>query len=353
MPDIDLDALLEEISYDTPCGEDLEYDPEFGELDRAAQEKPEQQFGETIIPAEPPNWKEVRELALNLLNRTKDLRVACHLVRGVLGDRGLIEFTSAMALIRGYVEQYWETVHPQLDPDDDNDPVFRINTLSSLTDSDSTLRQLQETPIVESRMMGKYSLFDVAIASGELSAPSDMDAVPDTASIDAAFTDCEVEDLQANSDAVNQAIEHVEAIESTVTDQVGASNSVSLSSLVDKLRQIQEIYREHLIRRGVATDSDDGESEGDGEDDGSGEGHVLSGEIRSREDVIRALDKVCQYYERYEPSSPLPLLIQRAKRLATKSFIEIIRDLTPEGLSQAESIGGISSDSDSESEDEY
>ena len=67
----------------------------------------------------------------------------------------------------------------------------------------------------------------------------------------------------------------------------------------------------------------------------------MSGTINSREDAIRALDKVCDYFKQHEPSSPVPLLLQRAKRLVAKDFIEIIRDLTPAGVAQAEEIGGI------------
>ena len=44
---IDVNSLLEEISAELPCGEDLEYDTEFGEMERTAQGKPEQQIGST------------------------------------------------------------------------------------------------------------------------------------------------------------------------------------------------------------------------------------------------------------------------------------------------------------------
>ena len=54
---IDVEKLLTEVSPDQPAGEDLEYDPQFGELERSAQGKAEQQFGDTIIPAEDPDWK--------------------------------------------------------------------------------------------------------------------------------------------------------------------------------------------------------------------------------------------------------------------------------------------------------
>jgi type VI secretion system protein ImpA len=56
--------------------------------------------------------------------------------------------------------------------------------------------------------------------------------------------------------------------------------------------------------------------------------------------VVRALDNICAYYRRHEPSSPLPLLLERCKRLATMSFIEIVREMVPDGIPQVEIIAG-------------
>ncbi|MDQ6640844.1 MAG: type VI secretion system protein TssA, partial [Pseudomonadota bacterium] len=65
-----------------------------------------------------------------------------------------------------------------------------------------------------------------------------------------------------------------------------------------------------------------------------------AGAIASRDDVFRALDRACEWIERNEPSNPAPLLIRRAQRLMSKNFIDIIRDLAPDGLSQVERIAG-------------
>ena len=64
------------------------------------------------------------------------------------------------------------------------------------------------------------------------------------------------------------------------------------------------------------------------------------GTINSREDAIRALERVCEWIERNEPSNPAPLLIRRSQRLMTKNFIDIIRDLVPDGLNQIEKLAG-------------
>jgi type VI secretion system protein ImpA len=70
----------------------------------------------------------------------------------------------------------------------------------------------------------------------------------------------------------------------------------------------------------------------------------VGGRITSRDDVVRVLDKVCEYYERNEPSSPVPVLLRRARRLVPKDFMEILRDLVPDGVAQAENIRGADSD---------
>ena len=86
---IDIENLLQEVSPDAPCGENLEYDPLFAEMERAAQGKVEQQFGDNTIPAEEPNWKELKKKALDLLGRSKELRAAVCLTRALSHTDGL------------------------------------------------------------------------------------------------------------------------------------------------------------------------------------------------------------------------------------------------------------------------
>ncbi len=49
---------------------------------------------------------------------------------------------------------------------------------------------------------------------------------------------------------------------------------------------------------------------------------------------------IINHYEQNEPSSPVPLLIKRAKRLVGRSFVDIIRDLSPDAMSQVKMVSG-------------
>jgi type VI secretion system protein ImpA len=338
MSGIDVEILLAEVAPESPCGDDLEYDAAFGELERTAQFKPEQQIGETIVPAEEPDWREVKRQAVELFSRTKDLRVGSLLVRALIRTDGLTGFASGAQLLRGLIEKYWDGVHPRLDPEDDNDPTLRVNTLSALCDADAALKALRDTPIVSSRTVGRYCLRDVMIVNGEYPAPAGA-APPEKGAIDAAFMDVPLEELQATLAAVQATAADLKAAQDAMTAQVGVFNSVQFSPVLSMLTQIEKTIAEPLARRQPAAETN-GEAV-NGESNGAAAVQRLAGEIVSREDVIRAIDKICDYYDRHEPSSPVPLLLKRAKRLAAKSFMDIIRDLTPEGLAQAMSIGGL------------
>jgi type VI secretion system protein ImpA len=341
---LEIESLLQPISPEQPCGPDLQYDEDFIALQNASQGKPEQQYGETIIPAESPAWRDMKQLGLALLSRTKDLRAACHVTLALAELDGLAGFCACLKLTRGYVEQYWAEVHPQLDPEDGNDPTERVNIISSLADKTTAIAQILNAPLLQSPVFGAFSMRDVQLARGEVP-PQGDDPPPEMAAIEAAFIDCDLDSLRATVAAVEQGYDDAVAIEEVVTQQVGAANAVSLEMLTHALSTIRDYLQDKVrLREGEQQVADAAGTEeaapGSPSPQGVAEVTAHAGEIRSREDVIRALEKICEYYDRHEPSSPLPILLKRAKRLATKSFMDILEDLAPDGVSQARLIEG-------------
>ena len=62
--------------------------------------------------------------------------------------------------------------------------------------------------------------------------------------------------------------------------------------------------------------------------------------VHNREDALYLLDLASAFFRANEPSSPLPLLIDRARRLSSMEFLDILRDLAPDGLAQAQVVAG-------------
>lgn len=342
---IDVAALLQPVPGDDPCGENLEYDAAFGELERAAQGKPEQQYGDTVIPAEEPDWSAVKKQAEALLGRSKDLRAAVYLARALVRTDGLAGLAEGLALVQGLLERYWEGLHPRLDPEDDNDPTLRVNCLASLRDPEATLRAVREAPLVASPALGRYSLRDVQAATGLLALAPGAAPPPDPGVVEAAFRGCELGALQETARVLERCIEGVTGIETLVTGRVGAAQAPDLGDLRELLRSGARVVDEALGKRGASGGAAAGAgSAAEGAPAGAAAQPVAapaaSGQIASREEVVRVLDRVCEYFARVEPSSPVPLLLRRAQRLVSKSFLEIVRDLAPDGVAQVEAIRG-------------
>lgn len=336
---LDVNQLVTPLDGDSPSGENLEYEPEFGELERAAQGTDEHVMGDEVVAAQEADWSAVLDQTRELLGRTRDLRIAVLLTRAALNQHGPEGLADGTAVIRGLLEQQWDTVHPQLDAEDNDDPTFRVNSVMPLSDRDGMLNDILNMTIVSSQAVGRFNLRDVKVANGDLQPLEHQENVPDTALIAAAFMDCDIDELQTTAAYIDTALENIGKTEAIFAENVGAANSPDIDGLVSDLKELKKVYAENLVARGIGVEVPEGAA--------AGAAAPISGEVNSREDAIRMIDKICMYYDRNEPSSPVPMLLQRAKRLISKDFLDIMRDLTPEGVAQAELLGGI------KHEDEY
>ncbi len=339
---IDLDQLLAEASESPPCGPDLEYDAAFLELEQASRGKPEQQYGDTLVPAEEPAWPQVRRIAEQLLGRTKDLRIATMLVQALVFTEGFQGLKPGCDLLVGLIERYWDQVHPQLDPDDDNDPIMRMNALAPLADPDELLRMVREAPLLKSRQVGLLLVRDVETALEKL-APKDGAEVYSIAQINDMMGS---EDGQAASALIGGTLESLKKLSSMLNEQVGADRAPDLRPLITTVTHLTQVCAssEAVPEGGDATDAGEEGAAPAGAPARAAQGP--SGDIRNRRDAIMMIDKICDYFAKHEPSNPAPLLLLRAKRLIDMNFVDIIRDMVPEGLVQIETIAGIKNEED-------
>src|SRR5262245_44382511 len=100
MSALDLEALLKEVSAEAPAGADVEFDPAYFELERMAQGTPESVMGDEVKPAEEPEFREVKNAATALFEKTRDLRVAMILATAALKEDGLVGFRDGVSLVK-------------------------------------------------------------------------------------------------------------------------------------------------------------------------------------------------------------------------------------------------------------
>ncbi|SAL32990.1 ImpA domain-containing protein [Caballeronia turbans] len=345
----DIATWLTDLTPDSPCGEDEEYSADFRALEQAIAGKPDAQYGGTVIAATPPDWTLAHALATALLARTRDLRVAVHYTRASMVREDFIGLARGLALIEGLLARHWSGVHPQLDASDGDDPTARVNALSALIDGSGLVGELRDTPFVAPRGQRGFTLRDMEVLAGE--APLfEGDEMPTLAAIDAAFAQAGAEAGRAQCEALSSARASLTQIETLLTEHVGPARALDFGPLARPLGRIAEF----VAARVGAPDPDTGRGGSAMETHSSEEGagcaaaaHAAIGgpatprRIASAQDVSDALDAICAYYDEHEPSSPLPVLLQRARRLVGKRFMEIIEDVAPDGAHQFRHLGGV------------
>ncbi|NOQ64402.1 MAG: type VI secretion system protein TssA [Methyloprofundus sp.] len=344
MSELNLQHLLDDISPESPCGENLEEDAGFFELENAAKFIEEKQMGDTIVPAEEPDWKEVRRLSQDLLARSHDIQVGIYLSLALLRTDGFDGFNQGLSLLSGWLETHWEEVYPIQDEEDDY-PMQRINALSSLDDYALVRSALTRTALLKSDL-GLLTWRNIEIAEGRAKAIED-EVTFELSVINAVFSDADNELLQTIADSVNQSLTWVQKILAVTSEKAGAANTPSLSALESLLQSIVKFLAQQF--EGQASESENAEGdaiEAGGSAVSTGHTDVKKKGIHSRDDVDKALDEIGKYFEQYEPSSPIPFFLLRAKKQLRMNFIEILRDMTPDAVYQAETVLGAQNQED-------
>jgi len=333
--------LLQPISPEQPCGVNLDDSLVLSSLDslrlfgqaRSPEAPPDSDGDEKeLAKARPPlEWDRIRADALDGLGKSKDLRLLAYLGTAFLRTDGLPAFAATLTTASNWLETYWPQVYPALD----EDAIARRNALNCFADPMAVVDRIWRLPLVTSRQHGRYSLRDIEIARGQAS-PGPLEAKPEEAAIANAFQELSLEDLTALDASVSAASTALTSIDARMRSEGGPEVAPDFGPLVTQFAKLNRICKDQLAARGTS-----GEVGADGSTDGAAQVAFKGGVINSRADAIRALDAVAEYFRRSEPSSPIPLFVERAKRLVAKDFLEVLADIAPDAVSVARSAGGL------------
>jgi type VI secretion system protein ImpA len=335
--------LLAPITDDEPCGKNLE------DTDTLASFDAYQIFGQASLePApkvdgeptrkearksdRPPNWEEIRDEALAALRTSKDLRLLAHLGAATLRTDGIPAFVQTLSVASQWLGTYWAQVYPLVD----EDAILRQNALNCLADPVAVIDGLRRAPLVSSRQHGRFSLRDLDIVAGQVT-PAETEARPDEGQIKAAFGATPIADLKSLQENAAGALTAIGTIDAAMRGAAGSDVAPNFEGLSAQFKKMAAAVRAQLA---VHPDGAGTETAGDGSDE-SGSTVMAVGAIKSRQDAIRALEAAAEFFRRNEPSSPIPLFLDRAKRLVSKDFLEVLADVAPDALPQARSAGGL------------
>jgi type VI secretion system protein ImpA len=322
MTPIDLQRLLAPCHAEAPAGDDLVYRPDFVELMQLARGTPDVEYGSMRVEAAEPPWAEIEIRVMELMRETHDIRLAVLFTRASLARHGLEGLAGGLALVDGLLRQEWAGLHPRLDPDDALDPTERLNILAELA-APSFLTRLNDTSIIDLPRLGSLRLGDFQARGNETG-----DGGPSPESIAAALQDMEAGTVAHARQTIADCVDHAQGIDRTLGEHTGHGHA--LAQLIAQIRPALERLRHASgdTPAGAATQIAD----------------RSSGEITSRSDIARQLERICDYYRQHEPASPIPILLQRARRLLDMDFLELMADLAPNALADIRALSGPADD---------
>ena len=335
MPAIHVEALLESLGEASPCGADIAAGNELYVLERETHGKPEQQFGEKVIPAVAPNWIEVRDQAQALLKGTRDLRVVLFLMRAATRLEGLEGYYAGLRVLRGLLSTQWEHVHPLPDASDGNDPWERLNALGLLADRETLLADLRAARIGPDRVACSCKSLNrpFSCAPRRIQRPSGIRCES------ACVTACNVAPTLAA--ALQGCAAELAGIEAVLAQKAPGRSPdfkvvpscwrCSTPSANSSRARTWRMRRKTPTQRSATATSGSPRTQSLG----------ALGDVNSRADAARVLGKVSEWLEKNEPSHPAPLFIKRAQRLLEMSFMEIMQDLVPDSVASVETLAGI------------
>ena len=326
-----VDLWLAPLAEDQPTGPDLEYDPESLELTDSTG-KPESQFG----PGEPPNWPRIKELSESLLGRTRDLRFAMWWGRARLNMDGYAALPAVLALLHGLLDAFWDHLHPMPEADDP-DAQGRLSVVGGFDKLDDLLGDLRSAKLSSDARLAGLRVRDVEVALSKLT-PRNGEAAYSQTQISgmlAAAPEAAAE-LNAETDASLASLKQLQML---MTARFAADKIVDLTTVRSMLTGLKSM----LPAISVATTVQEAGGGGATSTAAIASDRPASGvhSVDTRQDAIRAIDLVCAYLERHEPTNPAQFLLRRAERVIDKNFLQLVKELAPDAVKEVSRIMGV------------
>ncbi|WP_367871340.1 ImpA family type VI secretion system protein [Luteolibacter sp. Populi] len=336
---IEVIELLAPVATAPPCGPDLEDDAVSPAnpgmmAQQAALYNLDALYSEVRrADAEDPAWQALLAASTELLRGNKHLRAAVYLCDAAMRRQRAQGLAQSLELVRKICETYWDDFHPL--PTTPGGKQARVNILSGLAGNGflAALRNMSFVPGVSEATLKAY----------ETNAGADEDAST-RAFAKATLGATSKETLDEALALATQSLEHVQWIVAKIDTSYAPDNDVDcgefLSGVEGKLVKQLGVMRRILSH---ATGSPVEAAAGaEGGVAVAGTAPVAGSGGFSKASIRPMLDQIIDYYQQNEPSSPVPLLLLRAKRLMDLSFIDLINDTAGEdAVRKAQQILGV------------
>ena len=378
---METEPFLASLDSSSPSGSDLRNDARFHAIEhrleaasRPARLQLIEQGGTGAVELD---WTELGDEARALAGSGRDLRLLVIVVRLWTNEYGLAGLAAGLKLLTETVAQYWDSLHPALRQADSKREAAlrRVNALYQLQNPDGgALGDLEFTTLMAPRGIGAISGGD--LAAGALSRSAFSAEAPSglgekelselisrhEARLNRVTAACRAtaaerpEDWAALKEGVAAARAGLVALEAAlaphVTENDVAVRFDALGKFLARIGQTLDAAGDSATSVPHSAPLSSPEAQAMPADpaparaasNGAAPAAAIPGQINTRRDVERCLDLVIDFYERTEPSSPIPHLARRLRKMVPMNFMQLMEEIAPSGLKEFRGAAGVFED---------
>lgn len=317
---MELEELLAPVSEESPTGPDCSYETSRQEIEQSFVRNGEEGV-DTV------DWRGAIQKILAENKLTKDVWLAVYLMRAGANQGELATVVTGSQMLAGLLERYWDTVHPSIE---EYGFQGRKGACESLTRIGEFLRPLRRIKVIVHPRLGTFTVEDVERFAQQ------GDAAEGFGMFKAASEDVPHEDVAAIVDGLDHLREAIRRVDSTLMEHAGDEGGTNFQPTYETIEAMRAAIVPLAGLAPAAEEAPQAAAEEAGEAAPAGAPAArIAGKVDSREDVIRALDAISEYYSRREPGSPIPVALRRVRNWVSMDFMAVLADIAPNSVSEA------------------
>lgn len=292
----------------------------------------------------PEGWRQVRKLALEALStRTKDFEVVAWLTEALVRLDGLRGLTAGARILAGLLERHWDAGHPQPDEDGLDGRSYPLAGLDG-GDRDGTVMQpLRRVVLFERPSGGALTLYQfeatmetAGLGDGERRERRYAQGVLplDTVETEARFRRNDLARLAAEATEARAAWQ---AYSDQADARFGAEapSTRRVATVLDRLSEVAQRLGRPAEGEAGATPPDAALTTQDAAGAPpmaagaaiTGGLVVPAGSLANREQALRLLEQVAEFFQKTEPHSFLAYTLEEAARRGRMSLPELLTEV--------------------------
>ena len=357
---IDLASLVSPISDSAPTGEDIRADrsptsayytiKDARNNARAAERS--SMFDEDIDLITP--WRTVLELAPDILqNTSKDLEVASWYTEALIRIHGFAGLRDGIVLMRQLVDHHWDNLYPEPDEDGLESKVSPLTGLNGDGGEGALLAPMRNAALTTEGDFGEINFWQYQKARDNDKIADEDEQASRVSTLGFSLADIEKTVNEGSVDfyvdliaTIEECLENYKAMNSVLREHCShdAPPSSNITNLIEEILRTVRFFSKDKVAAAMASQQqaeEVGSTDGDaGTTDSSSTvtmvaaNQTISGPIANREDALKRLQEVADYFRRYEPHTPIAPGIERLIDWGRMTVAELMMELLPDDQSK-------------------